>query len=113
MSLIVQDLYEKLYGFKTEKLENPVTDYVTSTATQLLKNDPCRLSYILFNLGSTDLYLAFDNAPSDTRGILVSKSGGYFSLDFKDDGILVTYPLYGVTSSAGYVFLVGTKIFGD
>jgi len=113
--MITQELYEKLYGVKTNKIENPITDTVAASpeVTPLLLPDPGRLNYTLFNLGSTVLYLAFTPDPSPTKGVYVSANGGYFSLDWKEDGILVCYPLYGISSGEVKVFLVGLKIFGD
>lgn len=108
----VRDLFEKEYGVLTGKVENPLTDEVGTSATQLLKPDPGRLNYTLVNLGATDLQFCFTPDPSTTKGIFVAKSGGYVTLDWKDDGLLVTYPIWAISTVATKVFLVGVKIIG-
>ena len=108
----VIDLFEKLYGVKCDVVENPITDTVTTAVTQLLKNDPGRCNWTLVNLGATPLYFCFTPDPSANKGIYVAINGGYVTLDWKDDGILVTRPIYAVSTGTIKVYLVGIRIIG-
>lgn len=108
--MTVRDLFEKEYGVLTGKVEISTT--VGATVKQLLSPDPGRLNYTLVNLGATALYVCFTPDPSANKGIYVAVNGGYITLDWKDDGLLVTYPLYGYSSGTVYIYLVGLKIIG-
>jgi len=108
----VRELFEKEYGVWTGVIENPLTDTVGTSITQLLQPDPGRLNYTLVNLGATPVYFCFTPDPSTTKGIYVAANGGYVTLDWKDDGLLVTYPVWAISSGATKVYLVGLGIIG-
>lgn len=110
--MTVRDLFEKEYGVLTGKIENPLTDTVGTSATQLLLPDAGRLNYTLVNLGATAVLFCFTPDPSVTKGVYVAASGGYVTLDWKDDGLLTTYPIWAISTGATKVFLVGLKIIG-
>ena len=110
--LNVRDLVQKEYGVITDVFEAITPTIPAATITRLLANDPGRLNYTLVNLGSNDLLFCHTQNPSATRGIFVAKSGGYVTLDWKDDGMLVTLPLYAFSTGGTTIYLVGVKIIG-
>lgn len=106
----VRDLFQKQYGVITDVFEAITPTVPAATITQLLKNDPGRLNYTLCNLGANALLFCRTPDPSATKGVYVAANGGYVSLDWKDDGLLITEPVYAFSTGGTTIYLVGVKI---
>lgn len=101
---------ERIFQTKTRSITDPVTNTVATTVTQILKNNPDRLAYTIVNLTAYDVHVAFDREVSTTRGILISASGGSLSLRAEEDGELVGYELWGIsTTGASTIFTIVTE----
>jgi len=95
------------FGINTVVIQNPVTDSCGTSVTQLLLNNPDRLSFILVNLGTTNLYVSWDNKPASDHGVYVAPNGGSFSVIADEDLELVGMALYGISAtSANDIFIV-------
>jgi hypothetical protein len=96
----LSEYISKKFGCKTEAVADPLNvTSVGTTTTQILPNNPDRLFYILVNLGSYDLYVAWDRSVGSTHGVQVSKGGGNLVLTADDDAELVGYEAYAVSPS--------------
>ena len=101
---------EKTFGMKTRSIVNPVVASCQIAITQLLRNNPDRLGYIIVNLGANDMLVSFDEHPAANRGIFVANGGGILSLNVNDDYELVGYPVYGTAPlGATAIFVMETE----
>lgn len=101
---------ENKFGMKTRSIQNPVTSTVATSVTKILRNNPDRLAYTIVNLTAYSVYVGFDSEVSTSRGILVPASGGTLTLSADEDGELVGYEVYAISSgSASTIFTVVTE----
>lgn len=101
---------EGKFGTKTRSQQDPVTNTVATTVTQILRNNPDRLSYTVINITAFDIHVAFDREVSTTRGILIAPSGGSLTLTAEEDGELVGYELFAIsTANPSTIFTVVTE----
>jgi hypothetical protein len=90
---------EKKYGMKVRAVLNPLNvEKIGTSLTQALPNNPDRLFVLIVNLGSYDIYLAWDKLASTTHGVYVNKLGGNLILTADDDLELVGYEMWGIAS---------------
>jgi len=105
-----QSYIEGVYGGPTEEVDYEYT--LTTSATRVLSLDPERLAISLFNLGSNDVYLMFDELVSSSRGILVFPGGGFWGVNVRDDQTLPTREWYALTTTgASDVLMITTRRF--
>jgi len=95
----VPDLLLRELEAETAVQVNPVTDTVKTTVTQILKNDPKRLFWLLVNLGPYVLYVGWDREVSTSKGIPVAANGGFIQLYWKEDAMLVYHDAYAIAPS--------------
>lgn len=67
------------------------------TNTQILKNNPNRVGWIIINEGTYDVKVSPTNYLSAYTGWLLPANGGVISMNWKDDGEGVSQELYAVT----------------
>jgi len=96
----------KRLGFKTRLIINPVTDAVATTATEILKNNPDRVFWLIVNLSGNNGFAGWDRQVSSTRGLLVAANGGFVSANIDEDGELVIYPVYAVNLNAPGTYMI-------
>jgi len=94
------------FGFKTRLVINPVTPTVGTTATEILRNNPDRVYWLIVNLSAYDGYAGWDREVSATKGILVPANGGYASASVLEDGELVIYPVFAVNLTASGTWMI-------
>lgn len=101
---------ERKFGVKTHSLSDPVTNIVATSVTQILKNNPDRLSYTIINLTAYSIYVGFDREVSTSRGILIPASGGSLTLSAEEDGELVGYEAFAISAtSASTIYTIVTE----
>jgi len=94
-------------GFPTKPKINPVTDTVATTPTEVLRNNPNRIFWLVVNLSVNDGYVGWDNAVSSSRGLPIAASGGFVSCNIEEDGELVIYAVYAINlNAAGTYYIV-------
>jgi len=87
-------------GFPTVLHINPVTNTVLTTPTEILRNNPNRVFWLLVNLSGNNGFAGWDTEVSNTRGILLAANGGFLSATVEEDGELVIHPVYAVNLNA-------------
>ena len=98
---------EKKFGMATRSyaISDPV-----SCLTQILKNNPDRLTFTVVNLGATSMYVAWDRDVLATHGIYIAPNGGSFAMTADEDGELVGYELFGISiTSANDIYTIVTE----
>jgi len=94
------------FGFKTKLNTNPVTSTVGTTPTEILKNNPDRVFWLIVNLSGNDGYVGWDREVSSSKGLLVPSNGGYVSASAVEDGELVIYPVYAINLVAAGTWMI-------
>lgn len=89
MSIQLSEMLFNLYGIKSHPKINSVTSSVDIAVTNILKNNPNRLSFLIVNLGANSVYIAPDNIVSSSHGIYVAPNGGSVILQWDRDFELV------------------------
>jgi len=93
-------------GFKTRLRINPVADTVEITPTEILKNNPDRVFWLVVNLSINNGFVGWDTLVSPTRGLLVAANGGFVSANIEEDGELVIYPVYAINLNASGTYMI-------
>ncbi len=91
---------EAKWKYKTRTVENPLVNTVGTSPTLILQNNPDRLMFLIINLSSSNMYVAFSPDVSPSKGILLSASGGSVSFTVDDDGEAVTREVWAVAGAA-------------
>ena len=68
---------------------------LTTTAVEILRNDPERVGWLVVVTGATQAQLAFNIQVTAANAILIPGSGGSFTANVREDFTLVTVSLYG------------------
>lgn len=97
---LAQLLMER-FKVKTRAVENPraVTSLGT-TAQQILGNNPNRLAWVIVNLSSNVIYIAFRDDVSNSKGVRLSANGGFASRVWDEDFEPTAWAVWGVASGA-------------
>lgn len=88
----------RLWGFDTFAEMPPFAEELSTTPERVLKNNPDRLSWDIFNLGDKVVYLGHDSTVSSTNGYHLAASGGHISMMWNEDGELVGRELWAVAA---------------
>ncbi|GAI93431.1 unnamed protein product [marine sediment metagenome] len=92
------------FQFRAEFPPKPVT-LVANEVVQILKANPDRVSWDMFNLGNIKVLLSHDPVPSVTNGYYLDKDGGHIGMVWNEDGELVAYPIYAVSTVTPTIFV--------
>lgn len=89
---VAYELVNRRFGIPASS----ATRYVTAgtTISQLFKNNPDRLAYLLCNTSESTVYVSYLPEVTSTKGIILSPLGGNMMLNINDDFLLVTQPLF-------------------
>ena len=93
MAGAAQAFIERLVGGFFVTRERDLT--LTTTAQEVLRNDPERVGWLIVVTGATQGQFAFNIAVTTATAVLISGSGGSFSGIITEDFALVTVSLYG------------------
>ena len=72
---------------------------LTTTAAEILRNDPERVGWLVVVTGATEAQLAFNVAVTTASSIRIPGSGGSFSANVREDFTLPTTSLYGIVAA--------------
>lgn len=88
-----QQFIERMVGGFFVTRERDVT--LTTTAAEVLRNDPERVGYLIVVTGATGAQFAFNINVTTAQSIHAPGSGGTFSANVREDFMLPTVSLYG------------------
>ncbi len=106
------DIIEHEYGFHIRAERPPFSEQLSTTAVQIFKANPDRISWTIINLGSVAVYLAHEEAVSTTNGIYVAANGGSIMMVWHEDGELVAYSVWAVATSGTPTIYVSSVVGG-
>lgn len=100
------DVIEARFGFTIREEFPPHHEALAAaTAERILKANPDRVNWIIFNLGTDIVYLSHDEIPSSTHGYYLDKNGGFLSMSWEEDGELVGYPIWAISAGTPTLFI--------
>ena len=107
MVMAASELVKEMFKGPTQANVNPVTATVLTTATLILKNNPDRLALLIVNLSANRGHAGFDRQVSTTKGIPIEASGGLITMNWREDGELVTQEIFAINQvAAGTWYIV-------
>ena len=93
------DVIEAKFGFHIRAEFPPKAQILSTTAVRILKANPDRVSWDIFNLGTVAVYLGHQEVVSATNGYYVGPNGGHVGMIWDEDGELVGRELWAVAAS--------------
>jgi len=93
------DVIMSRFGFHIREEFPPKAEELSTTAEQILKDNPDRISWDIFNLGTVVVYLWHEDDLSSTKCYYLDKNGGHIGMDWEVDGELVGRKLYALAES--------------
>jgi len=96
----------KRFGFPTRPVENPVVAEVSTTAAEILRNNPDRVFWIVVNLSANVVYVGLSGGVSATKGIRLDANGGFTSSSVEEDGEAVAYQVFAIATGAASAIYV-------
>jgi len=104
------DVIEAKYGFAVQAEFPPYHEALAAaTAEQLLKANPDRISWLIFNLGTDVVYLSHDPVPTATHGYYLDKNGGFIGMSWEEEGELVAYPVWAYSAGTPTLFIMAVR----
>lgn len=100
----VRDLLEARLGVRTTAFENRAASSIGTTAGQVFRQDPSRVSFLFVNLSLNNITIRPRIAPTSTRGIRLAPNGGSVEVDWETDGEVVAWEWLGIADGAGSEF---------
>lgn len=99
------------YELATEKLRAPTTlkerlVTVSNSVTEILPNNPRRLSWHVCNRSSSPVYFAFSTELTIGNGFFLDANGGFASMTVAEDGEAVGYSVYAISASESAIVRV-------
>jgi hypothetical protein len=100
MSIQLSDLLQNLYGVKSFSQINKATSLVQDTVTSIMSANPNRLSFLVVNTSTANIYLSSQNDVSSTKGIYLAPLGGSIIIQWDRDFELVASQWFAIASNA-------------
>jgi len=72
---------------------------VTVAATQLLRNDPERVGWVITNTGSTRVNIGFRKSVPSAQTLPLQADGGGVSANVREDFVLPTFSVFGIVAA--------------
>lgn len=96
----LDELLMERFKVRTRAVENPnsVTT-ATTTAQEILANNPNRFGFVIVNLGDVACYVALDAPKADEKGIRLDANGGTFGCVWDEDFQLTGWAWYIIAAS--------------
>lgn len=95
----LSQVIEKEFGFPIREEFTPFAEALSTTAERILKGNPDRISWDVFNLGTVAVYLAHESTVSSTNGFYVGANGGHVGMVWDEDGELVGFEVWAIAAS--------------
>ena len=97
--------------FAISRWGGPTTFSLTSqtvgtSPSRIVTNNPRRVYYVLSNLSSSDIYLAFTSSVSTTSGLKLVAGTGIAEVNASDHGEEVVSEVWAVSSAAAQTVMV-------
>lgn len=97
--------------FSIARFGGPTTTLTTTrtlgtTVSHVIRNNPRRLAYRIFNRSANSIDLSFTSDVTVGTGIPLSASTGYAEADVEVEGELVIQEVHGIASAASSTVLV-------
>lgn len=91
--LFIQDFVGGFFAVRERNLT------LSTTAQEVLRNDPERVGWLIVVTGATQAQLAFNALPTAANAVLIAGLGGSFSVNVREDFVLPTWSLHGAVAA--------------
>ena len=105
----LSDYVVKMLGFDLVAEFPPKVFSVGTSDTEIVKANADRIQLTLINLGSTVIYVHPTTKVSSSLGLYLDKNGGSVLFSALEDGELVGYEWYGISSSACNLWVLAVE----
>ncbi len=105
----LSEAIEREFGFPVQVEFSPKAVSVTTTQQEVLKGNPDRLSFVMFNLGAQIAYVHFNQYVGPGLGFYLDKNGGFIALNYKEDGELVGLPWHVVGAGSTTIYVAAIE----
>lgn len=110
----VSDLLHREYGVRTTYRENPLVDEVGVAVTKIVGINPLRVGLTIVNLSGNVVYISPKNNVSAARGILLQPTGGFFSINWRNDMELCILDWYGISTAVNQdIYVLETTLLPE
>lgn len=89
----------RYWGFDAFAEMSPFAEKLSITSERILKSNPDRLSWDIFNLGDEVVYLGHDERVSSLNGYYLAAKGGHIGMLWNEDGELVGREVWAIAAS--------------
>jgi hypothetical protein len=103
----VSEFIRAMFGGDTDEIEHTIT-IAAGAPVQLLQANPNRFGWNAFNLGANIGYIGFTSAVSATNGMQINPTGGFISMNARDDLALPVRNLWAIGAGASTIYIVET-----
>lgn len=98
MSVTLKELLNDMFGIQTFEQINKTTSDIDSTVKTILKANPNRVSFVIFNLGTAAAYISIENDVSSSKGMYIAPNGGSITVQWDRDFSLPAREWFGISS---------------
>jgi len=95
---MIKEYIEREYNIKVTTERSGLVSVVHTSPVMLFKHNPNRILWIAVNLSTANMFINFNVGVSSTNGILLDPSGGFMSINLKEDLYLVQKEVWIIAS---------------
>lgn len=107
MGISLEQLLDSMLGIHSRFVINDLVSTVGVTSQQIMRANPNRLGFVIFNLSVVSLYVSPQSDVSATRGMYVASNGGYISVQWDKDMQLPASEWFGIAGgAASSIFII-------
>ena len=88
--------------------EREKTESIGTTSSEVIGNDPERVSILLVNLSGNTMYIGLEAGVSSTNGILLAANGGSYQVDVEEDLLFPIRAHHAIAAGASSTLYVLT-----
>lgn len=100
MAMTLADMIKTLFDVKTNVIHRQVTVPAVAPACIIAPNNPNRLSLLVSNPWTRNVYVKFDVNVAVDEGILLVPNGGFVAFLWDEDFDIVGWELRGISMTA-------------
>lgn len=100
MGMTLSDMIQELFAVKTRPEHRTVNVDFNQPTTLVAPNNPNRLSLIISNPSTRNIYVSFEQVFTAPHGIMLVPNGGFISFLWSEDFNAVGWAMYGIAQVA-------------
>lgn len=106
----LSDAIQARFGVKTRPVDNPQNSVLSTTAIDILRQNPDRLAFTVTNLSGIVVFIHSSPAVSSALGYRLGVNGGFISFLADEDFDVVGYEWFAIAASGTPTIFVQEQI---